>query len=56
MNPCAVRCINCVDGYIYAAVPAAAEIKCAALYKIAVQAFWGKVVGLGVFRVIIKAA
>ena len=55
MNPCVIRCTNCVDGRIYLAIPAAAKIKCAALYEIAVQAFRGKVVGLGVFRVVTKA-
>ena len=34
----------------------AAEIKYTALYKMAVQAFRGKVVGLKVFRVVIEMA
>ena len=51
INPCVIRCTNCVDGRICAAILAAAEIKCAALYKMAVQTFQGEVVGLGVFRV-----
>ena len=49
MNPYAVYYMNCVDGYIYAAVLTAVEIKCAALYEMAVQAFRGEVIGLGVF-------
>ena len=54
MNLYAIYCTNYVNGCIYAAVPKAAEIKCAALHEMAVQAFWGEVVGSGVFRVIIK--
>ena len=56
MNPYAVRCTNYVDGRICAAIPEAAEIECAALHKIAVQAFRGEVVGLGAFRVATEAA
>ena len=51
MNPCVIRCTNYVNKYICAAVLAAAEIKCAALYEMAVQIFRGKVVGSGVFWV-----
>ena len=56
MNPRAVRCTNYVDKYIYLAILTAAEIKYTAFYKITVQAFRGKVIGLGAFRVVIKAA
>ena len=56
MNPRAVRCTNCVDGRICAAVPEAAETECAALHEMAVQAFRGEVVGSGAFRVAAEAA
>ena len=36
MNPCAIRCTNYINGYIYAAILKAAEIKCAALHEMAV--------------------
>ena len=49
MNPCAICCTNYVDGRICAAILAAAETKCAALYEMAVQAFRGKVIGSGAF-------
>ena len=56
INPCVVYCTNYVDEYIYAAIFMAAEIKCAAFYDMAVQAFRGEVVGSGVFRVVTEAA
>ena len=37
------------------AILKAAEIKCTALYKMAVQAFRGEVIRSGAFRVITKA-
>ena len=49
MNPYAICYTNYVDGRIYTAILTAAEIKYAALYEMAVQAFRGKVVGSGVF-------
>ena len=48
--------MNYVDGYIYTAIFTAAEIKCAALHEMAVQAFRGEVIGLEVFWVVTKAA
>ena len=56
MNPYAIYCTNYINGCIYTAVLTAVEIKYAALYEMAVQAFRGKVIGSGVFRVIIKTA
>ena len=56
MNPYTIRYTNYVDKRIYAVILTAAEIKYTALYKIAVQAFRGKVIGSGVFRVAIKMA
>ena len=38
------------------AIPKAAEIKCAALHEIIVQAFRGKVVGLKAFWVVAEMA
>ena len=36
MNPCVICCTNCVDECICVAVPAAAEIECAAFYEMAI--------------------
>ena len=55
MNPYAIRCTNYIDGCICTAILTAAETKCAALHKMAVQIFRGEVVGLGVFRVATEA-
>ena len=56
INPCVIYCTNCVDGCICAAILAAAEIKCVALYEITVQTFRGEVIRSGVFWVVTKAA
>ena len=56
MNPYTIRYINYINGRIYTAILTAAEIKYTALYKMAVQAFRGKVVGLRVFQVITEVA
>ena len=56
INPRAVCYTNYIDKRIYLAIFTAAEIKYTALYKIAVQAFQGEVIGSGVFRVAVKAA
>ena len=55
MNPYAIYCTNYINGRICTAVLKAAKIKCAALYKMAVQAFRGEVVGSGAFWVVTKA-
>ena len=36
MNPYAIRCMNCIDGRICAAILKAAEIKYAALYEMVI--------------------
>ena len=49
MNPYVVYYTNYVDGCIYLTVFTASKIKCAALHKIAIQAFRGEVVSSGAF-------
>ena len=54
MNPYVIYCTNYVDKRIYTIIFKAAEIKYTALYKMAIQAFQGKVIRSEAFWVIIK--